>query len=108
MALKDSLQAIKGKALAAAVGVHPVTICAWKRGASLPPRTRIPALAAALGMPVDQLAAMVDAERAELLGVTRATANAALRVLQAKRLVERGYGRIRVPDRERLAAYALA
>ena len=56
----------------------------------------------------DGTVAITQQELADLLGVTRATANAALRELQAKRLVERGYGRIRVPDRERLAAYALA
>ncbi len=46
-------------------------------------------------------------ELADLLGVTRATANAALRELQARRLVERGYGTIRIPDRDALAAHAL-
>ncbi|MGE5953155.1 MAG: Crp/Fnr family transcriptional regulator [Qipengyuania vulgaris] len=46
-------------------------------------------------------------ELADLLGVTRATANAALRVLQKRGLVERGYGSVRVADRERLARFAL-
>ena len=46
-------------------------------------------------------------ELADLLGVTRATANAALRELQQRRLVERGYGTIRIPDRDALAAHAL-
>lgn len=46
-------------------------------------------------------------ELADLLGVTRATANAALRVLQQRGLAERGYGSVRVADRERLARFAL-
>ena len=46
-------------------------------------------------------------ELADLLGVTRATANAALRDLQKRHLVERGYGAIRIPARERLSAFAL-
>ncbi len=46
-------------------------------------------------------------ELADLLGVTRATANAALRALQKRGLVERGYGSVRVPDREHLARFAL-
>ena len=47
-------------------------------------------------------------ELAELLGVTRATANAALGELARRRLVERGYGRIGVPDRDRLSQFAMA
>ncbi|MBX7533801.1 Crp/Fnr family transcriptional regulator [Qipengyuania sp. 1XM1-15A] len=47
-------------------------------------------------------------ELADLLGVTRATANAALKELQQRGLVERGYGSVRVPDRDRLARFALA
>ena len=46
-------------------------------------------------------------ELADLLGVTRATANAALRDLQQRGLVERGYGTIRVRDREKLSRFAL-
>lgn len=46
-------------------------------------------------------------ELADLLGVTRATANAALKALQRLGLVERGYGAIRIPDRNRLARFAL-
>ena len=46
-------------------------------------------------------------ELADLLGVTRATANAALGDLQKRRLIERGYGTIRIPDREALAAHAM-
>ena len=47
-------------------------------------------------------------ELAELLGITRATANAALAQLQQLRLVERGYGSIIVRDRDRLIQYALS
>ena len=47
-------------------------------------------------------------ELADLLGVTRATANAALKDLQKRGLIERGYGSIRVPDRDRLARFALS
>ena len=46
-------------------------------------------------------------ELADLLGVTRATANAALGDLQRRRLIERGYGTIRIPDRDALAAHAM-
>ena len=51
--------------------------------------------------------AVTQQDLADLLGVTRATANAALRELQDRRLVERGYGRVIVPDRDRLAGFAL-
>ena len=71
MTLSDALSSKRGVDIAAAAGVHPVTICAWKRGASLPPRTRIPALAAALGMDADRLTAMVARARtARLVGKT--------------------------------------
>jgi DNA-binding transcriptional regulator YdaS (Cro superfamily) len=65
MSLKDLLEVVPGsrQALAAAIGVHPVTLCSWQRGASLPPRTRYPALAASLGMGLEELAALVDHER---------------------------------------------
>ena len=46
-------------------------------------------------------------ELADLLGVTRATANAALKELQRHRLIERGYGSIRIPDSARLSRFAL-
>ncbi|MBX7494435.1 Crp/Fnr family transcriptional regulator [Qipengyuania sp. 6B39] len=46
-------------------------------------------------------------ELAELLGVTRATANAALRDLEKRRLVKRGYGSIAIPDVPRLTLFAL-
>lgn len=50
-------------ALATEVGVHQTTISAWARGAHLPPRTRIPALARALSMPVEELAAIVEKDK---------------------------------------------
>ena len=46
-------------------------------------------------------------ELAELLGITRATANAALGELQNRKLVTRGYGSIAIPDRAALALFAL-
>ena len=45
-------------------------------------------------------------ELAELLGVTRATANAALRTLEEGGAIERGYGAIAVKDRGCLARFA--
>lgn len=47
-------------------------------------------------------------ELAELLGVTRATANAALRVLEQAGLVMRRYGSLDIPSVEKLRAYSLA
>jgi transcriptional regulator with XRE-family HTH domain len=52
--------------LAHRVGVAQTTISAWERGASIPPNTRIPALAAALGIDEAQLAALVARERQRL------------------------------------------
>lgn len=46
-------------------------------------------------------------ELADLLGVTRATANAALGDLHKRKLVERGYGSVTILDRDRLAQFAL-
>ena len=46
-------------------------------------------------------------ELAELLGITRVTANAALRILQQAKLIERGYGTIIVRNRDRLMQFAL-
>lgn len=46
-------------------------------------------------------------ELADLLGVTRTTANAALRELQRQRLIERVYGNIRIADSDALASFAL-
>lgn len=47
-------------------------------------------------------------ELAELLGVSRATANTALRELESAGLIERGYGGIRLIDREGLALFTVA
>jgi transcriptional regulator with XRE-family HTH domain len=65
MSLSDLLSMRRGVDLAKAVSVHPVTICAWKRGSSFPPLTRIPALAAALGLPEQELRELVERERAK-------------------------------------------
>lgn len=67
MTLKESLEAKRGVDLAKALGVHPVTISAWKRGASFPPSTRLPSLAAALGLPLADLTALVARERSARL-----------------------------------------
>lgn len=45
-------------------------------------------------------------ELADLLGVTRATANTALRDLEERDLVKRGYGVIEIPNVPRLAMFA--
>ncbi len=63
MSLKQILDSLRGVDLAKSLGVHPVTICLWKRGASFPPRTRIPSLAAALGIPAAELSALIESER---------------------------------------------
>ncbi len=46
--------------LGAAVG----TVHAWRHGTSLPPATRIPALAAALGVPEAKLRQVINRDRA--------------------------------------------
>jgi transcriptional regulator with XRE-family HTH domain len=74
----DLIRAARGDGnqatLAARVGVTQGTISAWERGASLPPRPRIPALAAALGRPLDEIEAMVASERASPLRAVPAPA----------------------------------
>jgi CRP-like cAMP-binding protein len=49
--------------------------------------------------------AVTQQEIADLLGVTRATANGALAQLEKAGLIVRGYGTIRVPDPARLAGF---
>ena len=51
--------------------------------------------------------AITQQELADLLGITRATANAALRTLQTERLIKRQYGAINIPSRDRLVQFAL-
>ncbi|MDG5752212.1 Crp/Fnr family transcriptional regulator [Qipengyuania sp. XHP0211] len=51
--------------------------------------------------------AITQQELAELLGITRATANAALGELQKRKLVTRGYGSLAIPDRAALGLFAL-
>lgn len=51
--------------------------------------------------------AITQQELADLLGITRATANAALRALQDHNLIERQYGAIGIPSRDRLVQFAL-
>ena len=55
----------------------------------------------------DGVTKVTQQELAELLGVTRATSNAALKQLEEARLIKRGYGTIQVIDREALALFAL-
>lgn len=52
-------------------------------------------------------ARITQQELAELLGVTRATANAALRALEQTGAIERGYGGVRIVKPRSLAAIAL-
>ncbi|MEX0342240.1 MAG: Crp/Fnr family transcriptional regulator, partial [Erythrobacter sp.] len=68
--------------------------------------TRLAGLIANLASDSAEIA-ITQQELAEMLGVTRATANAALRELAEAGLVERGYGTIRVLDHDALAAFAL-
>ncbi len=67
MDLISLLRAAIGKGtqaeFAAKAGVAQTTVSWWMRGDSLPPRTRIPALASVLGIPADKLAALVARER---------------------------------------------
>ena len=60
----------------------------------------------AQGVASDASLPVTQQELAELLGVTRPTANGALRELEAMGLVERGYGRLRVRDRQARAKFA--
>lgn len=49
--------------MAEKVGVFQTTVSAWIRGATLPPSTRLPALAKALGMPLADLQVLVAKDR---------------------------------------------
>ena len=51
--------------------------------------------------------AVTQQELADLLGLTRATANSALGELHRRKLVERGYGSVAIPNRKHLARFAL-
>ncbi|WP_370033625.1 Crp/Fnr family transcriptional regulator [Qipengyuania mesophila] len=59
------------------------------------------------GFEADGELPVTQQELAELLGVTRPTANTALRELAAAGLIERGYGQLRIRDRAALARFAL-
>ena len=73
MTLSNLLSKVAGNhtLLAAKAGVHQTTISGWTRGAHIPPSTRIPALAAALGMDVAKLAALVARERSQRVVLPR-------------------------------------
>ena len=60
----------------------------------------------AAGVPAEESLPITQQELAELLGVTRPTANTALRELEEAGLVARGYGRLRVLDRDALVRFA--
>ena len=68
--------------------------------------TRLAGLLAHMTM-TNRTTSVTQQELAELLGVTRATANSALRKLEEEGLIERGYGTIRAIDHERLTLFAL-
>lgn len=55
----------------------------------------------------DSKIVITQAELAELLGTTRATANAALRALEEAGIIKRGYSTIQIFDPEALALFAL-
>lgn len=62
--LSAAIARVGGQAqLAATVGVAQTTVSAWVRGAALPPRTRIPAMALALSVAPSRLHALVARER---------------------------------------------
>ena len=69
--------------------------------------TRLAALLVNLAGP-DGTTKVTQQELAELLGVTRATANAALGTLEEKGLVKRGYGSVMVTDRNALNDFAIS
>mgnify|MGYP000272855089 CR=1 FL=1 len=80
MTLSDLLNDLPGPqaSIASRIGVHQTTVSAWQRGSSVPPSTRLPSLAAALGIPLADLAAMVARERKRRL-VGRGAHGGALR-----------------------------
>ncbi|MEQ9517856.1 MAG: Crp/Fnr family transcriptional regulator [Parvibaculum sp.] len=57
---------------------------------------------AALSDATQGVVSMTQSELAEILGVTRASANKALKQLEAQKLVTRAYGQISLPDQRRL------
>ncbi len=76
-----------------------------RRGSTVMRAARLLANFAGSG-PATRTLALTQQEVADLLGVTRATANLALRYLEETGLVERGYGTIAVPEPARLALVA--
>lgn len=57
-------QALTANAAAPKIGVSHQTSYDYAAGKNLPPRTRLPALALALGIPLDDLTRAVEADRA--------------------------------------------
>ena len=73
--LHTALVALQGdrseRQTAISLGVAPNTFGNWLSGTHTPPATRLPFLAAALGMPLADLSAMVARERARRLRRSR-------------------------------------
>jgi DNA-binding transcriptional regulator YdaS (Cro superfamily) len=68
MQMLSNLLAVKASsmsqvAFAKKVGVRQSTVSGWMRGVTLPPSTRLPALAAAIGVDVAELQSAVDHDR---------------------------------------------
>jgi transcriptional regulator with XRE-family HTH domain len=57
--------------VAAAAGVSQSVVSSWQTGRHLPTRTRLPSLAAALGIPLADLTAAVESDRAERFRLAR-------------------------------------
>lgn len=76
--------------LARRTGVSQSTVSAWQSGLSLPPSTRLPSLALALGIPLADLTAMVARER-KARGRRR---GAVMKVVGC-----RGHGQVSCPQR---------
>jgi transcriptional regulator with XRE-family HTH domain len=70
--LLEALTARKTQVVvAAAAGVSQSVVSSWQTGRHLPTRTRLPSLAAALGIPLADLTAAVESDRAERFRLAR-------------------------------------
>ena len=70
-------QGLTANAAAPKIGVSHQTSYEYAAGTSLPPRTRLPALALALGIPLDDLTRAVEADRAAATATPSTAAPAA-------------------------------
>lgn len=57
--------------LAERFGVFQTTVGTWIRGTSQPPSTRLPAIAAGLGLTLDEVKAAVETDRQKRLAIAR-------------------------------------